>query len=296
MKPVTDPTLLAELEGSSGKAVTDPSLIAQLEGKPGPTDWKALISKVAKDSFKKPFEFAKDLGTNPVSMAQAIPPLAGTVGGLSPIPGGATMGTVGGRQISNAALRTLGKPELIPSTMAQVGEAGLSALGDIAAIPAMKKAYFGKQIGRLEDAAGVPEAQDIPSIPMPTGTKSVGDFINDAVQSVKSSGGEGQPVYWKQIKDQVDRLYNMGIDEKLTTLDRGRLRWLNQQVQKGLNQAVPGRAIPANALAKSQTIPNAIGRMYGSLPKPLKAGAAYGTGVGAAGYTMYEVMKKLLGH
>lgn len=258
-----------------------------------PQSFQQATGNAVRDMFQKPASYLKDLGTNPESMANAIPPLAGIAGGMSPIPGGATMATGAGQGVRDLALKGLGKP--IPSGLQHAGEIGGAMLGDIAAIPALKKSYFGGRVGAIEKAAGVPAAQDIPSIPMATGQKSAGDFINDAIQSVKSSGGEGQPAYWKQIKDQVDRIYNMGVDQKLTSLDKGRLRWLNQQVQQGLNASVPGRAGPAGALAQSQTIPNAIGRGYRALPQPLKAGAAYGTGAGAAGFTAYEIMKKLLG-
>src|SRR5690349_9894674 len=87
-----------------------------------PVDYKQVIGSALKSSIQKPLSFAKNLGTNPVAMAQAIPPLAGAAGAMSPIPGGATLGTVGGRQISNEALRLLGKKDLIPSGLSQVAE------------------------------------------------------------------------------------------------------------------------------------------------------------------------------
>lgn len=246
------------------------------------------------DMFKRPAMAAKDLGTNPVTMAKALPPLMGMAGGFSPIIGGATMGTVGGRQLSNEALRLLNKPEQIPSGLSQGLEAGGSILGDVLAIPAVKKSIYGRLIGKAETAGGVPPAQDIPSIPMATGQKSAGDFINDAVDSVKGSQGRGSPVYWKQIKDQVDRIYELGADQKLTTLDKGRLKWLGQQVQKGLNASVPGREAPAMALAQSQRIPNAIGRINKMIPGKYKVA---GIGGGAIGGTVAigEIIKKLLG-
>lgn len=257
------------------------------------TDWKGVIGGAVKSSFQKPAAFAKDLGTNPVSMANAMPPVLGTAGGLSPIPGGATMGTAAGQGIRDLALKTMGKP--IPGMMQHGMELGGAALGDVMAIPAMKKSYYGGQIGRAEGFAGVPPPQDIQSIPMATGQKSAGDFINDAVTSVKGSGGKGQPTYWKQIKDQVDRIYEMGADQKLTKLDKGRLRWLNQQVQEGLNNAVPGRAGPAASLARSQTIPNWIGRNVNKLPPRFRAGAQWGTGVLAPGIAIEEIVRRLIG-
>lgn len=269
----------------------------QLKSKMGsqekPTDWKNVIGSAVKGSFQRPARYLKDLGTNPESMAGAMPAVLGTAFGLSPVPGGATMGTAAGQGLRDIALKTMNKP--VPGMMQHGLELGGAALGDVMAIPAMKRAHYGGEIGRLEGKAGVPPPQDIPSIPMATGQKSAGDFINDAVTSVKSSGGTGQPMYWKQIKDQVKRIYDLGADQKLTDLDKGRLKWLNQQVQEGLNRAVPGRSVPANALAKSQTIPNFIGRNVNKLPPRMRAGAQWGTGVLAPGIAIEEIIRRLVG-
>lgn len=253
------------------------------------TDYKQII----KDMFQKPSSFTKDLGTNPESMANAMPTVLGLGGGVALPWGGSTAGTAVGQGIRDMALTAMKKP--IPGLLQHGAELGTAALGDIIAMPSLKKSHYGGEIGRLETRAGVPPAQDIPSIPMATGQKSAGDFINDAITSVKSSEGQGQAGYWKQIKDQVDRIYDMGADQKLTSLDRGRLRWLNQKVQEGLNRSVPGREVPAKALARSQTIPNFIEKSYRAIPKPMKAGAAYGTGATAAGVSVYEIIKHLLG-
>lgn len=270
-----------------------------------PTDYKQIIGDSIKNMFQKPAAFAKDLGTNPTTMANMMPSALGMAGAMSPIPGGATMGTAMGQGVQSGALRLLGKKDQIPPWLeidkqfpyvhGKIPELGLAALGDVAAIPAMKKSYYGGQIGKVEKAAGVPPPQDITSIPMAKGEKTLGEFINGAVDSVKGSQGRGTASYWKQIKDQIDRIYEMGAQEKLTGLDRGRLRWLNQQVQGGLNQAVPGRAGPAGALAQSQTIPNGISRVYRAIPGPMKAGAAYGTGATAAGISLIGLVKHLLG-
>lgn len=257
-----------------------------------PVDYKQVVGSAIKNSFVKPAAFAKDLGTNPESMANMMPALLGTVGGISPVIGGATLGTGAGQGLRDAALGAMNKP--IPSGWQHAGELGMSALSDVAAIPTIKKGVFGRQIGAIEKAQGVPPAQDIPSIPMATGAKTTGEFINDAVSSVKSSGGKGTPEYWLQIKDQVDRIYKLGKTEGLTRLDNGRLKWLSKTVQEGLNAAVPGREVPAQALADSQLIPRTLKRAYKATPDAVKKAVGI-AGLGAAGHTGWSVISKLLG-
>jgi hypothetical protein len=268
--------------------------------KPNEVDFGAVVMDALNEAKMGNGSKMRALMTDPITQAKVLPYLAQVAGGFSGIPGGTTAGMVGGRQLSNLALRTYGKPEEIPSTTHQVIEAGGSALADIIPVPWINKKIFGGQVGTVEKAAGVPAAQDIRSIPMTLGQKTVGEFINDAVDSVKSSGLEGTPAYWKQIKDQVDRIYKIGADQKLTNLDQGRLKWLNAMVQKGLNKAVPGRAVPAKALEISQTIPNYIERnIIGAIPPRIRSGLGWGVGVGTGaggmGGLAYELGRKIMG-
>lgn len=260
---------------------------------PPATNYPEVIGSAIKNAFVKPAAFAKDLGTNPESMANAMPSVLGAGGAVAMPWGGSTVGTAAGQGVRDVALTAMGKP--VPSGLQHAGELGGAALGDVMAVPFLKKAHYGGEIGRVEKLAGVPGPQEIQSLPMATGAKSAGEFINDAVTSVKASGGRGTPSYWLQIKDQVDRLYKLGKTEALTGLDKGRLKWLSGKVQEGLNAAVEGRGGPAKALAESQTIPRAIGKVYKQIPPEMKKGAAYGTGAGAMGYSAYELMKKFMG-
>lgn len=240
------------------------------------------VRKALYSSSRNLVEDITGRGEGPIRQAKALPALAGTGLGLLGIPGGATVGTTGGRVLSNAALISYGRPEEMPSTESQVAEGALAALGDLTAIPALNRKIFGGQVGAAEKAAGVSPVQDIPSTPMATGSKSLGEFVNDAVRSVKDSGGRGTPEYWLQIKDQIDRIYELGKDSGLTRLDRGKLRFLNTAVQSGLNRAVPGRAVPAAALAESQRLPNTISRGVKNISRntPFWLKVAAGTAAG----------------
>lgn len=261
-------------------------------------EFRARAEREAKGGGKPPLGFvAKQMWgimpQNPKNLLKNLPLVTGALGGASPILGGAMMGTGLGQLARGGINKLTGQPQ---QGLGQIGgELGGAALSDVFAIPALKKSIYGRLVGAIEKARGVPSSQDIPSIPMTAGQKSIGEFVNEAVDSVKSSGGKGAPSYWLQIKDQVDRIYRMGKDEALTTLDKGRLRWLSDQVQKGLNAAVPGREVPAQALARSQAIPRFIGKAWSAIPGQAKRGAAYGAGAGIAGMTAVEIIKKLMG-
>jgi hypothetical protein len=252
--------------------------------KPEPTDWKQVVGTAAKEAFTRPMAAAKDLGTNPTTMAQALPPLMGMAGGFSPIPGGATMGTVGGRQISNAALRALGKPELIPSGMQQVGEAGLSAIGDIAAIPAMKKAYYGGQIGKAEVAAGV---QNIEKEAPPSGMRTAVKFIQALKNKMNTENLT--PLEARRIKPAIDTIFRKGWLEG--TEYSSDAADVSKRISTLVNQ-IPGRAAPSAAMARAMTVPNAVGKLT---PPPVRRAITYGFGQGVGGGTGFELIRRLLG-
>lgn len=251
---------------------------------PQPESLQQSIGNAAKAVFTEPAAFAKDLATNPVTMARALPPLLGAAGAVSPIPGGATLGTVGGRQISNAALRLLKRPELIPSGLSQVLEGGLSAAGDIGAIPAIKGAIFGKQIGAAETAAGLGAiTKEAP----PSGARTAVKYV----QGLK--GKEFSPQAARQAKAAMDWIFKKGWLQG--TAYEPEAVEVSQAIQRGLNQ-VPGRQVPAQAMAKAMTIPRNINQIYQKIPPAVRKGLGYGTGVGLAGGTAVELIRKLMGN
>lgn len=236
---------------------------------------------------------AKDLATNPETMAKAMPAVLGASAAMIPYPGAGTIMTGAGQGIRDAALAAMNKTGEIPSGLQHAMELGGAAVGDLTAFPAINKARLGGEIGQVEKAAGVPPVQDMRSTPMSLGPKSVGDYINDAMDSVKSYGGKGTPTFWKQIKDQVDRIYELGKDAGLTAMDKGRLKFLSQTVQSGLNSAVEGRGPIAADLARSQIIPNTISKGLRAIPSPVKTGLGIGAGTATGGGLIYELMKAL---
>lgn len=269
-----------------------------------PTDQVGAIVEALPDAAKNAFakltsgvgSTAKDLGTNPVTMAKVLPYATQGAASFLGGPMAGTRGYAGGRILSDLALTALGQEKQIPPINRQLMEGAGAVAGDVLPlVPALNRKVYGGDIAAAEKAGNVPPAQDIPSIPMALGQKTVGEFINDTMDSVKAAAGRGNPVFWKQIKDQIDRIYQLGKDQGLTGLDRGRLEFLNSAVQSGLNTAVPGRGLPAGLLANSQVVPNAIQKTYQSLSPAVRTGLGFGTGTSAAGGLAYSLYKALGG-
>jgi hypothetical protein len=263
-----------------------------------PMDWKGVVGSAVKSAGMMPGTIPNKLMVpslaNAPDQAKALPPLASAVGGIMGGPMGMTKFGEPARALSDMALASYGMKDKIPSPMAHLGELGGNLLGDVIALPAIKKKIYGSQIGKVEKMAGVPPPQDIRSLPRPGGTQSVSTTIDEAVDSVKGSEMRGTPTFWKQIKDQVDWIYERGKSEALSKGDKAKLAWLNGQVQKGLNISIPGRAGPAAALAESQVVPNAIGRSVRMLPPKFRAGLGYGAGFGAPVVAIEELVRRLL--
>lgn len=244
------------------------------------TDWKGIVGGAVKSSFKKPMAFAKDLGTNPVTMANAMPTALGTLGGVSPIPGGATMGTAAGQGLRDLSLKAMKKP--IPGLMQHGLELGGAALGDIAAIPALKKSYYGGQIGEAERAAGV--VTRAPTKAVTPG--SVGETLN-TLEAQLDSGTIKTAQEAKDAKAVISQIYkNPKIYEQTGEISVQAQR-VSKKVQYLINQTIPGRVAPAQALGKAMAIPNAMKRGYQAVPWQVK--------LGVLGGGTEAVIRKLLG-
>lgn len=231
-----------------------------------------MIGKVAGDVFTKPASAIADLGTNPESMANAMPPVLGTAGAVSPIPGGATMGTATGQGLRDLALKTLGKP--IPSGLQHGLELGGAALGDVTAIPGIKANIFGNQIGDAEKATGIVTRGATKAVT----PGNVGQTLNDLEAQV-DSGVINTAQGARDAKEVVDQIYgNPHIYEKSPGIQVQSAR-LSGKVQNLLNTLTPGRAEAASDYATSQTIPNAIGSIYHSIPPVVKKGLGFGLGI-----------------
>lgn len=256
------------IEGPDG--ATPEQVIAQAQNlipqQKGP-DWKGVVGGAVKEAFMRPGTMTRDLMTNPVTQAKALPPLMGMVGGMSPIPGGSTMGTVGGRQLSNLALKTYGKPEEIPSRNSQIGEAGVSLVGDLIAFPGIKKAYFGKKIGDAERAAGV--VTRAPTKAVTPG--SVGQTLNDLEAQI-DAGAINTPQLAKDAKAVISQIYkNPKIYEQTEEISTQAQR-VSSKVSNLINK-IPGRSAPSGELAKGMVLQNLIKQAYRKTPWPIRVGA-----------------------
>lgn len=243
-------------------------------------DWRQLITSSAKESFTRPARAMKDLFTNPQTMANAMPALLGTVGGVSPVPGGATIGTATGQGVRDLALTGLKKP--IPGLMQHGLELAGAALGDIAAVPALKKGYYGGQIGQAEKAAGL--MTRAPTKAVTPG--SVGETLNNLEAQI-DAGTINTPQAARDAKSVVNQIYkNPKIYESTSDIKVQAAR-VAKKTQNLLNQMVPGRLAPSQAMGRAMTIPNALKKGYMSMPWALRHGAEAALG--------WETIRKLLG-
>lgn len=223
--------------------------------------------------------------SDPVTNLKALPAVLGTAGALSPIPGGATIGTVGGRQLSNEGLRLMGRSDQIPSTMSQVGEGALSVLGDAIAIPAIKKAVLGPKIGAAETLAGL---GDIEKTAPPSNVRTA---IKLAQQI--NSKGSLTPEEAKALKPAMDSIWQNGwLSKDAYKQYAPDVADASGLIQKALN-SIPGRAAPAAEMAGAMTIPNMVQKVWSAVPRSVKYGMGVGTGAIGTGDLLYQALKKV---
>lgn len=277
-----------------GQRIDNPSKLnfSDLGDQPSTPD--SSMMEIAKsaigNAFGLPGTTVNKIASDPVTQAKVLPSLLGTAGALSPVPMGATLGTVGGRQLSNVALRAYGKPEEVPSLGSQTLEGALSVLGDLVAIPAMKKSYFGSQIGEAEKAVGVmTKAAD----KYPT-SGTIGEALN-TLENQFNAGTITDPTTAKTAKDVVDFIYrnpNIVGKSNAITIQAQRVSRLAEQT---LNNLVPGRAAPAQAMGEALQVPRLLGKAYRAIPSSVKTGLGLALGGGLGYETLKLGKQKLLG-
>jgi len=209
----------------------------------------------------------RDLMTDPITQAKALPYLIGFAGTLL---GGPTAAYVMGRGLSDAALSSYGRPEEIPPISQQAGELAGSVVSE--AIPAMGRYMAGKDIGKVE--AAIPGLSNIkkvaPPSSMTTATKLMqrlkgaplsveeAKAAQPAVKSVWGSPWVNQQRYSSYLPDFTEATQN--VSDTLNT--------------------IPGREEAAARMARLNTIPNYVGKALKIVPRSLKFGMGIGAGEG----------------
>lgn len=246
-------------------------------------DWGNIVGSAVKEATMRPGTMTRNLATDPTTQAQALPALAGMAGGASGIPMGASLGTIGGRQLSNMALRAYGQQDKIPSGTSQVMEAVPALAGDVFGFPQINKMLAGKQIGAAETAAGLNSvAKEAP----PSGMRTAVKFIN-SLKDKQLTVAEA-----KQMKPAVDTIFQKGWLRGTQYEPEAVL--LSRKIQQTLNQ-IPGRAQASQAMAQAMTVPRMLNKGYQMIPQSVRRGLGYGTGVGLAGGSALELIKRMMG-
>src|SRR5690349_15423116 len=109
------------------------------------TDWGGVVKQALNEARMGDGSKMRDLMTDPVTQAKALPYLAG----LTSLPfGGPTAGYAVTRGLSDAALASYGKSDQIPPISQQAMELGGSLASE--AIPAIGRWKAAKDIGKAE--------------------------------------------------------------------------------------------------------------------------------------------------
>lgn len=273
-----------------------PSGFSDISNEP---DWGGVVRSALNEASMGNGSKMRDLMTDPITQAKVLPYLAQGVGTILPTPMGATKGYAAGRALSDAALASYGRSDLIPSKGKQALEAGGSILGDLTAIPAIKKASYGNAIGDVETAAGIPDPtihpEAYPSLPRPGGPQTVSNAVDDAVGMVNDPAVEKTPIFWKRLKDQIDWIYSRGKDEAMSKLDKIKLSGLSTVAENNLNQSVLGRAPIAEDMSNSLAAPRAIEKAWTSLPPRVRAGIQFFAPTAGIGGGLAEIFKMIGG-
>lgn len=247
------------------------------------TDWKDIIGKAAKESFTRPMAAAKDLGTNPQTMANAMPAVLGTAGGIAYPFGGGTAGTAVGQGLRYGANKLMGKP--VPSFGQHTIELGTAALGDVLSGIA-QEGYYGSQIGKAEQTAGL---SNIEKEAPPSGMRTAVKYIQALKNKMNTTPLTIEEA--RSIKPALDTIQNKGWLKG--TEYSADLYDVHNRI-KTLVNTIPGRAEAAAGMARTMTIPNMGSKLWKAIPQPVKYGA--GIGGGATGTVgIYQILKRLLG-
>lgn len=241
--------------------------------------------KVVKDIFQKPASYIKDLATNPVTMAEALPMATGAIGAASPYPMGATAMTYLGQKAQEPVLNLLGRPDRIPSDAQNKLELALTSVGDIGPLASIKKSIGSQAIGQAERVLG-----KVSKTPPPGNIRTsvvLTNRINDMI-----TNGELTPGAAKSLKPAIDTIFDK--EWLRGTQYEPDLVKAKQGIQKVLN-TLPGRSEAASYFSGSQAIPNAVRNVSRILPKQYRQAAArYGIG-GLAAALGYKAGSELLG-
>lgn len=266
-------------------------LIARAED--APQSFKDKVLPVVKQAGREaiatvggyePDTVIQDLETNPVTQAKAVVPLAGTLGAMSPIPMGTTIGTVGARKLSNAALDAYGRPEEKPSGLEQAGEAALSLAGDAFAVPGIKSKLAGKAIGEAEGAAGITQ-DTIRRLPPPGSIRTAVVLLNKLKDKLLAK--EITPLAAREIKPALDTIATKGWLKGTEYMsDFGHV---SNQVTKLVNE-IPGRGEAASQMRSAKFIPNLAKKTWNAIPNPVRRGFGYAVGGGLGIDALHEVL------
>lgn len=233
-------------------------------------DWGSVVKQALNEARMGNGSKMRDLMTNPVTQAKALPYLSGQVGAIF---GGPTVGYAAGRGLSDAALASYGQKDQIPSVGKQAMELGSSLASE--AIPAVGRYMAGKDIGAAE--AAVPGLSDVAKEAPPSNVRTAVKFMQRlknnpdmTIQEAKAAQPAVKAVFGSPFMNQAR------YSSYFPDFAEGA-----QNVSSTLN-TIPGRADAAGRMAQLSTIPNYVGKALRAIPRGIKFGMGIGAGEGVS--------------
>lgn len=215
------------------------------------TDWGGIVKQALNEAHMGNGSKIRDLMSDPITQAKALPYLAGAAGMIG-LGGGATANMAVAHLLSDAALKSYGREDQIPSVGSQALDVGLAALGDMA-----NAGLAGRAIGKAEKAAGVVTRTPLK---LPT-SGNVGAALDEMETTLKNALASGTPLGPQSARDIYSTAKYIANNPNIVGKSSDILvqsSRVKAMAQAALNAAVEGRGAPAAIMATAKTVPNMV--------------------------------------
>lgn len=245
------PPGFAEIPDPTVSVGKPPSGFSEVSDQP---DWGGIVKDALNEAQMGNGSKIRNLMIDPITQAKVLPYMANAAGMVG-LGAGATANTAGAHLLSDAALKSYGREDQIPPLKDQAIDIGTAALGDT-----INSSLAGRAIGKAEKAANVITRAPL-KLPTPS---NVGTVLDELETTLKQSLVTGKPLGPQSARDAYAVAKYVAGNPNIVgksdeiAVQAARVR---SMASAALNQAVPGRAAPAAAMATAKTVPNIVGKI-----------------------------------